>query len=88
MKREKRKKRKKIDWPLNAKRPKMVRHTLKILEQILQDFQSVSDHFGASCIKGLNVYLQISEYITESRFFIFYFFLQKGIEMNDKIILD
>ena len=31
----------------------MVRHTLKILQQMLQDFKSVSDHFGTLCIKGL-----------------------------------
>ena len=34
--------------------PKMVRHTLKILQQMQQDFLSVSDHFGTLCIKGLN----------------------------------
>ena len=32
----------------------MVRHTLKFLQQMLQDFKSVSDHFGTLCIKGLN----------------------------------
>ena len=31
----------------------MVRQTLKILQQMLQDFKSVSDHFGTLCIKGL-----------------------------------
>ena len=31
----------------------MVRHTLKILQQMLQDFLSVSDPFGALCIKEL-----------------------------------
>ena len=31
----------------------MVRHTLNILQQMLQDFYSVSDHFGTLCIKGL-----------------------------------
>ena len=31
----------------------MVRHTLKILQQILQDYWSLSDHFGTLCIKGL-----------------------------------
>ena len=31
----------------------MVRHTLKILQQMLQNFKSVSDHFGTLCIKGL-----------------------------------
>ena len=29
------------------------RHTLKILQQLLQDFLSVSDHFGTLGIKGL-----------------------------------
>ena len=31
----------------------MVRLTLKILQQMLQDFESVSDHFGAYCNKRL-----------------------------------
>ena len=31
----------------------MVRHTLKILQQMLQDFKSVSDDFGTLCIKGI-----------------------------------
>ena len=30
-----------------------VRHTLKILQHLLQDFWSVSGHFGTLCIKGL-----------------------------------
>ena len=32
----------------------MMRHTLKILHYLLQDFQSVSDHFGTLCINGLS----------------------------------
>ena len=32
----------------------MVKHTFKILQQMLQDFQSAFDHFGTLCIKGLN----------------------------------
>ena len=32
----------------------MVRHTLKILQHLLQNFKSVSDHFGTLCIKGFN----------------------------------
>ena len=31
----------------------MVRHTLKILQHLLQDFKNVSDHFGTLRIKGL-----------------------------------
>ena len=31
----------------------MAKHTLKILQQMLQDFYSVFDHFGTLCIKGL-----------------------------------
>ena len=31
----------------------MVRHTLKILQQILQDFKSVSDHFATCEVNGL-----------------------------------
>ena len=31
----------------------MVRHTIKILQQMLQDFESVSDHFTLR-IKGVN----------------------------------
>ena len=33
----------------------MVRQTLNILQQRLQDFKSVSDHFGTLCIKGLTM---------------------------------
>ena len=36
----------------------MVRHTLKILQQMLQDFQSVFDHFGTLAIKGLIFHLK------------------------------
>ena len=32
----------------------MIRHTLKILEQMLQDFKSVSDHFTTLRSKGSN----------------------------------
>ena len=32
----------------------MVRHTLKILQQMLQDVENVSDHVGA-CINGLKL---------------------------------
>ena len=32
----------------------MFRQTLKILQQKLQNFKSVSDHFGTLCIKKLN----------------------------------
>ena len=32
----------------------MVRRTLKILQYLMQDFQSVSDHFGTLCTKWLN----------------------------------
>ena len=28
-------------------------HTLQIFQQMLQDFQNVSDHFGTLCIKVL-----------------------------------
>ena len=31
----------------------MVRQTLKILQHLLQDFLSLSDHFRTLCIKGL-----------------------------------
>ena len=31
----------------------MVRHSLKVLQEILQDFKSVPDHFGTLSIKGL-----------------------------------
>ena len=31
----------------------MVKHTFKILQQMLQDFQSAFDYFGTLCIKGL-----------------------------------
>ena len=35
----------------------MVTYLLKILQQILQDFQSVYGHFGALCIKELRTTL-------------------------------
>ena len=35
------------------KRPKMVKHTLKILQHLLQDFKSESDHFGMVYFDGL-----------------------------------
>ena len=37
----------------------MFRRTLKILQQMLQDFETVSDHLGALCIKGLNIRLVV-----------------------------
>ena len=40
--------------------PKMVRHTLKILQHLLQGFFSVSDYFRTLCIKGLNLKICIS----------------------------
>ena len=40
----------------------MVRHTLKILLHLLQDFQSVSDYFGTLCIKGLKLEVTRSKY--------------------------
>ena len=42
----------------------MVKHTLKILQQMLQDFESVSDHFGTSCIKGLTCIITITIALT------------------------
>ena len=38
----------------------MVRHTLKILQQMLQNFTSVSNHYGALCIKGLIIVANLS----------------------------
>ena len=35
------------------------RHTLKILQNLLQDFQSVSDPFGTLCVKGLKLKLAL-----------------------------
>ena len=31
-------------------------HTLKILQQILQDFKSMSDHFETLCIGGIKLF--------------------------------
>ena len=39
--------------PFTLQCRKMVRHTLKTLQQMLQDFQSVSDHFTTLQSKGL-----------------------------------
>ena len=37
-----------------------VRQYLEILQDLLQDFKSVSDHFGASCIKRVkNVFFYL-----------------------------
>ena len=36
----------------------MIRHALKILRQILQDFLSLSDHFEKLCIKVLGIIKQ------------------------------
>ena len=41
----------------------MVKHTLKILQHLLQDFESVSDHFGTLCIKGLMETKYILEFL-------------------------
>ena len=38
--------------PFHAHCPKMVRHILTMLKRILQDFYSVTEHFGKLCIKG------------------------------------
>ena len=79
---------------------KMVRHALKILQQMLQDFESVSDHFGALCIKGLNykvelfcMKLLIHQFCTQcfdlvEYFPIFYrkcFIIAKNININGDI---
>ena len=37
----------------------MVRQTLKILEHLLQNFQSVFDHFRRLCIKGFKASIKI-----------------------------
>ena len=36
----------------------MVRHTLQILQHLLQDFKSMSDHFTTLQSKGLNTFHQ------------------------------
>ena len=43
--------------PFNASCPKMVRNTWRILQQMLQDFYSVSNHFRTLCIEGLNEHM-------------------------------
>ena len=52
----------------------MVRNTFKILQHLLQDFKSVSDHFGTLCIKELRtiilsslVLVQLSNFFTCKR---------------------
>ena len=45
----------------------MVRHTLKILQHLLQDFQIVPDHFGTLCIKGLETQTQLPTYLSVTR---------------------
>ena len=47
----------------------MVRRTLKILQHLLQDFESVSyDHFGTLWIKGLRI---VAFHLSEQVFMIF-----------------
>ena len=41
--------------PFSISCPKLARHTLKILQQMLKDFSSVSDLFGTVCIKRLKL---------------------------------
>ena len=43
----------------------MVRHTLKILQQMLRNFQSVFYHFGTLCIE----YLKAKENVSKGSFF-------------------
>ena len=43
--------------PFTSQCRKMVRHTLIILQQLLQDFWSVSDHFTTLRSKGLNFHI-------------------------------
>ena len=40
-------------------------------QQMLWDFQSVSDHFGTLCIKGLNKYNLITPVTSEMQFSFF-----------------
>ena len=56
----------------------MVRHTLKILDHLLQDFSSVSDHFR-TCIKRLRVYAQVMHLILDDE-------NQRKIKTKDKDI--
>ena len=39
----------------------MAKHTLKILQHLLQDFKSASDHFTTLWSKGLTNFSQIAE---------------------------
>ena len=60
----------------------MVRHTLKTLQQILQDFESVSNHFTTLRSKGLkSVSNVISAYFTIHKKFMVYYLLLKSTEM-------
>ena len=54
----------------------MIRHTLKTLQQMLQDFQCVSDHFGTLCIKWLKVILEkvLKMFVLKARLYVFFLF--------------
>ena len=57
---------------------KMVRHTLKILQQMLQGFYSVCDHFTTLRSKGLNmqekgIFLELNTGLQRLVLFFFYF---------------
>ena len=43
----------------------MVRHTSKILQQMLQDFYSVSDHFMTFRSKGLTILTRFNQFIVQ-----------------------
>ena len=47
--------------PFSSQCCKMVRHTLKILQQMLQDFKGVSDHLKTLRSKGLIKSHEISQ---------------------------
>ena len=44
----------KHSYPFKEYYPKMVRHTLKILQEKQQNFKSVSDYFETLCMKWLS----------------------------------
>ena len=46
----------------------MVRHLLKILQQMMQDFKSVSDHFGTLRIEGLILHFLYKYLLQGSKF--------------------
>ena len=62
----------------------MVRHTLKILQQMLQDFESVFDHFGTLYFKGLRLGNKKNDHVFQDDHKPIIYILLKDFTYNQK----